>query len=334
MVDEAKKQNKGVRTEIDSQTGRVLTQWEKTKKNVSLSASFLTSYVNTQFKKSYENTSKWMSETKNSIGKKWSEIKTNVSNFAEDTKKAAVDKFESMYDGATKWVSNIGKFITDSKKGITDKASSMGKSVANGAIGGLNGMIDGINSISSKIMDKNLLSKIPKLSTGTVKDGAIAKPTLAVVGDRGPGNGPGGFKREIIHRANGDMELTPATDTLVHLNKGDKVYNGTQTYSLMQKGLIPRFSIGTAIKSGWENTMEFGSTVKESVVDASKMVGKIAGDVFEYIENPSKLVDIVLGKLGSAFDNVGGITGDLGKSAFTSIKNSLVSKVKNLVAGM
>ncbi|PKF46499.1 hypothetical protein CW664_01785 [Macrococcoides caseolyticum] len=328
VVDEAKKQNKGVRTEIDSQTGRVLTQWEKTKKNVSLSASFLTSYVNTQFKKSYENTSKWMSETKNSIGKKWSEIKTNVANFAEDTKKAAVDKFESMYDGATKWVSNIGKFITDSKKGITDKASSMGKSVANGAIGGLNGMIDGINSISSKIMDKNLLSKIPKLSTGTVKDGAIAKPTLAVVGDRGPGNGPGGFKREIIHRANGDMELTPATDTLVHLNKGDKVYNGTQTHSLMQKGLIPRFSIGTAIKSGWENTMEFGSTVKESVVDASKMVGKIAGDVFEYIENPSKLVDIVLGKLGSAFDNVGGITGDLGKSAFTSIKNSLVSKVK------
>ena len=328
VVDEAKKQNKGVRTEIDSQTGRVLTQWEKTKKNVSLSASFLTSYVNTQFKKSYENTSKWMSETKNSIGKKWSEIKTNVSKFAEDTRKAAVDKFESMYDGATKWVSNIGKFITDSKKGITDKASSMGKSVANGAIGGLNGMIDGINSISSKIMDKNLLSKIPKLSTGTVKDGAIAKPTLAVVGDRGPGNGPGGFKREIIHRANGDMELTPATDTLVHLNKGDKVYNGTQTHSLMQKGLIPRFSIGTAIKNGWENTMEFGSTVKESVVDASKMVGKIAGDVFEYIENPSKLVDIVLGKLGSAFDNVGGITGDLGKSAFTSIKNSLVSKVK------
>ncbi|PKE34631.1 LysM peptidoglycan-binding domain-containing protein [Macrococcoides caseolyticum] len=328
VVDEAKKQNKGVRTEIDSQTGRVLTQWEKTKKNVSLSASFLTSYVNTQFKKSYENTSKWMSETKNSIGKKWSEIKTNVANFAEDTKKAAVDKFESMYDGATKWVSNIGKFITDSKKGITDKASSMGKSVANGAIGGLNGMIDGINSISSKIMDKNLLSKIPKLSTGTVKDGAIAKPTLAVVGDRGPGNGPGGFKREIIHRANGDMELTPATDTLVHLNKGDKVYNGTQTHSLMQKGLIPRFSIGTAIKNGWENTMEFGSTVKESVIDASKMVGKIAGDVFEYIENPSKLVDIVLGKLGSTFDNVGGITGDLGKSAFTSIKNSLVSKVK------
>ncbi|PKE51602.1 LysM peptidoglycan-binding domain-containing protein [Macrococcoides caseolyticum] len=328
VVNEAKKQNKGVRTEIDSQTGRVLTQWEKTKKNVSLSASFLTSYVNTQFKKSYENTSKWMSETKNSIGKKWSEIKANVSKFAEDTKKAAVDKFESMYDGATKWISNIGKFITDSKKGITDKASSMGKSVANGAIGGLNGMIDGINSISSKIMDKNLLSKIPKLSTGTVKDGAIAKPTLAVVGDKGPGNGPGGFKREIIHRANGDMELTPATDTLVHLNKGDKVYNGTQTYSLMQKGLIPRFSIGTAIKNGWENTMEFGSTVKESVVDASKMVGKIAGDVFEYIENPSKLVDIVLGKLGSAFDNVGGITGDLGKSAFTSIKNSLVSKVK------
>lgn len=328
VVKEAERQNKGVRREIDSQTGRVLSNWEKLKKDTKPIVSLITSFSIGKFKEMYKGVTKWIGDSKEYISDTFSKIYKNISKTAEDIREATVDKFESMYDGATKWVSNIGKFITDSKKGITDKASSMGKSVANGAIGGLNGMIDGINSISSKIMDKNLLSKIPKLSTGTVKDGAIAKPTLAVVGDRGPGNGPGGFKREIIHRANGDMELTPATDTLVHLNKGDKVYNGTQTHSLMQKGLIPRFSIGTAIKNGWENTMEFGSTVKESVVDASKMVGKIAGDVFEYIENPSKLVDIVLGKLGSAFDNVGGITGDLGKSAFTSIKNSLVSKVK------
>ncbi|PKE26170.1 LysM peptidoglycan-binding domain-containing protein [Macrococcoides caseolyticum] len=337
VVDEAKKQNKGVRTEIDSQTGRVLTQWEKTKKNVSLSASFLTSYVNTQFKKSYENTSKWMSETKNSIGKKWSEIKTNVSKFAEDTKKAAVDKFESMYDGATKWVSNIGKFITDSKKGITDKASSMGKSVANGAIGGLNGMIDGINSISSKIMDKNLLSKIPKLSTGTVKDGAIAKPTLAVVGDKGPGNGPNGYRQEIIQRANGDMHLTPAKDTLVHLGKGDRVFSGSETYSMLN-GSIPHFNKGTddnfysKLKKGTHNVKEHAmdgiGAVKKGVSHKVGQAKDVIGDIMDYIENPKALVDKVLDSMGIDFSGLGA-TGTLAKSAYNKLKTMLQNKVKD-----
>ncbi|PKE45359.1 hypothetical protein CW666_02095 [Macrococcoides caseolyticum] len=337
VVDEAKKQNKGVRKEIDSQTGRVLTQWEKTKKNVSLSASFLTSYVNTQFKKSYENTSKWMSETKNSIGKKWSEIKTNVANFAEDTKKAAVDKFESMYDGATKWVSNIGKFITDSKKGITDKASNMGKSVANGAIGGLNGMIDGINKISSGIMDKNLLSKIPTLSTGTVKDGAIAKPTLAVVGDKGPGNGPNGYRQEIIQRANGDMHLTPAKDTLVHLGKGDRVFSGSETYSMLN-GSIPHFSKGTddnfysKLKKGTHNVKEHAmdgiGAVKKGVSHKVGQAKDVIGDIMDYIENPKALVDKVLDSMGIDFSGLGA-TGTLAKSAYNKLKTMLQNKVKD-----
>lgn len=337
VVDEAKKQNKGVRKEIDSQTGRVLTQWEKTKKNVSLSASFLTSYVNTQFKKSYENTSKWMSETKNSIGKKWSEIKTNVANFAEDTKKAAVNKFESMYDGATKWVSNIGKFITDSKKGITDKASSMGKSIANGAIGGLNGMIDGINKISSGIMDKNLLSKIPTLSTGTVKDGAIAKPTLAVVGDKGPGNGPNGYRQEIIQRANGDMHLTPAKDTLVHLGKGDRVFSGSETYSMLN-GSIPHFSKGTddnfysKLKKGTHNVKEHAmdgiGAVKKGVSHKVGQAKDVIGDIMDYIENPKALVDKVLDSMGIDFSGLGA-TGTLAKSAYNKLKTMLQNKVKD-----
>ncbi|UTH10902.1 phage tail tape measure protein [Macrococcoides canis] len=331
VVDEARKQNKGVRTEIDSQTGRVLSQWEKTKRNVSLTASFLTSYVNTQFKKSYENTAKWMSDTKNEIGKKWSEIKTNVSNFAEDTRKAAVDKFESLYNGATKWVGNVGKFISESTKVITDKASSLGKSVANGAIGGLNGMIDGINKISSGIMDKNLLSKIPTLSTGTVKDGAIAKPTLAVVGDKGPGNGPNGFRQEIIQRSNGDMHLTPAKDTLIHLGKGDRVFSGAETYSLLN-GNIPHFDSGTgvwnSIKSAGNTVKDFGGKAAKTVVDGAKFIGEIAGDIWDYVEDPSKLVDMVIGNLGGAFDSIGGITGKLSKASFESIKKTLVEKVK------
>ncbi len=249
-----------------------------------------------------------------------------VKNVTSKMRDLAVGNFKSMYDKATSWVRKIGQFIDDIKGRLSSKAGNLGKSVANGAIVGLNGMINGINKISSKIMDKNLLKPIPKLSTGTlVSNGEITRPTLAIVGDKGPGNGPGGFTREIIEKHDGSQYLTPATDTLVKLDPGDKVRNGNYTYNAMKNGLIPRFSLGTDM---WNGVKDFGTSVRDTVKDASKMVGKIVGDVFEYIENPGKLVDMVLGKLGGMFDGVGGFTGKLGKAAFNSLKKALVGKVK------
>ena len=66
-------------------------------------------------------------------------------------------------------------------------------------------MIDGINTLSDKIMNKKLIKKkIPKLSTGTganpaVKtdsQGRLTKSVRAVVNDKGLGNakGPNGHK--------------------------------------------------------------------------------------------------------------------------------------------
>lgn len=267
--------------------------------------------------------------TKGVLGK-FGDVRDGIKKTTKAAAGFAIDNFIGMYKGAKKWTEKIGTFLTGFKDDLSKKAKSLGKSVANGAISGLNGMISGINSISSKIMDKKLLKKIPKLSTGTssiVQNSAISTPTLAVVGDKGPGNGPGGFSHEVIHRANGDLHLTPATDTLVKLNKGDKVYNGTQTYNMMKQGLIPRFNLGTTLKSGWNSAVGFGSSVKDSVVDAGKLVGSIAGDIWDYVKDPKKLVEMVIGKLGGAFNSIGGITGDLGKAAFNKMKNALVDKV-------
>ncbi|QYA34724.1 phage tail tape measure protein [Macrococcoides caseolyticum] len=337
VVKEAERQNKGVRREIDSQTGRVLSNWEKLKKDTKPIVSLITSFSVGKFKEMYKGVTKWIGDSKEYISDTFSKIYKNISKTAEDIREATVDKFESMYDGATKWVSNIGKFITDSKKGITDKASSMGKSVANGAIGGLNGMIDGINKISSGIMDKNLLSKIPTLSTGTVKDGAIAKPTLAVVGDKGPGNGPNGYRQEIIQRANGDMHLTPAKDTLVHLGKGDRVLSGSETYSMLN-GSIPHFSKGTddnfysKLKKGAHNVKEHAmdgiGAVKKGVSHKVGQAKDVIGDIMDYIENPKALVDKVLDSMGIDFSGLGA-TGTLAKSAYNKLKTMLQNKIKD-----
>ena len=52
---------------------------------------------------------------------------------------------------------------------------------------------------------------------------------MATVGDKGKGNGPNGFRNEMIRYPNGRMALTPNKDTTTFLPKGSSVYSGANT---------------------------------------------------------------------------------------------------------
>src|SRR5699024_1660477 len=115
---------------------------------------------------------------------------------------------------------------------------------------GLNGLIKGVNWVGEKLG----MDKLPdvKLHTGTehtntttnvVKNGKIARDTFATVGDKGRGNGPGGFRHEAIKYPNGKMALTPNRDTTAFLPKGSSVMNGAQTHSMLSG--FPKFANGT-----------------------------------------------------------------------------------------
>lgn len=137
-------------------------------------------------------------------------------------------------------------------------AGDLGKKVANKAIGGLNGMIGGVNKISKAIMGKDkLINTIKPLSTGTYdgsslatdSNGGLRQPTVAMVNDKGPGNGPGGRTQELIQRKDGSIDAPQGKNTVVGLGKGDGVINARHTHKLQEQGIIPkRLSTGTGTK--------------------------------------------------------------------------------------
>lgn len=196
---------------------------------------------------------------------------------------------------------------------------------------GLNGLIKGLNWVGSKLS----LPKIPTLSTGTQRinrhiktthDGRLKHGTMAVVGDKGPGNGRGiDGRRELIQYPNGRTALTPAKDTTTWLPKGSRVISGSMRQQMLSTGTLPHFSIGT-----W-----FGNA-KNWVGDKLKGVGEWLtdkiGDVMDYMDNPAKLFNKLLSNLGINFDSITkgmGIVGQITRAAFNKVKKGAIDWMKN-----
>ncbi|HEE2105524.1 TPA: phage tail tape measure protein [Staphylococcus aureus] len=311
----------------------------------------------------FTNMKNWLSST-------WNNIKSNTVGKAHSLFTGVRSKFTSLWN-ATKdifiklrnWMSNIWNSIKDNTVGIAgrlwDRVRNIFGSMRDGLksiigkikdhIGGmvdavkrgLNKLIEGLNWVGGKLG----MDKIPKLHTGTehthtttrlVKNGKIARDTFATVGDKGRGNGPNGFRNEMIEFPNGKRVLTPNTDTTAYLPKGSKVYNGAQTYSMLN-GTLPRFSIGTMwkdIKSGASSAFNW---TKDQIGKGTKWLGDKVGDVLDFIENPGKLLNYILEAFGIDFNSLTksmGIAGDITKAAWSKIKKSATDWIKENLEAM
>ncbi|EZY60990.1 phage tail tape measure protein [Staphylococcus aureus] len=305
----------------------------------------------------FTNMKTWLSST-------WNNIKSNTVGKAHSLFTGVRSKFTSLWN-ATKdiftklrnWVSNIWNSIKDNTVGIAgriwDRVRNIFGSMRDGLksiigkikdhIGGmvdavkrgLNKLIEGLNWVGGKLG----MDKIPKLHTGTehthtttrlVKNGKIARDTFATVGDKGRGNGPNGFRNEMIEFPNGKRVITPNTDTTAYLPKGSKVYNGAQTYSMLN-GTLPRFSIGTVwkdIKSGASSAFNW---TKDQIGKGTKWLGDKVGDVMDFIDNPGKLLNYVLKAFGVDFSSLTkgmGIVGDITKASWNKIKSKAINWIK------
>lgn len=299
--------------------------------------------------------SKSTHSTMNSVGgfmsKKWGSIKSNTVKLANGLK-----------SGVTGAMSKMKGTLS----GIIGKVKGLFGSMVKGVANGLNKLIKGVNWVGDKLgMDK--LPEV-KLSTGTthttthnvVTNGKVNRDTFATVGDKGRGNGPGGFRHEMIKYPNGKTAITPNKDTTAFLPKGSSVMSGAQTHSMLNS--LPKFSTGTnplgngnkkpkkkkkgdnlfgdawdATKAGAAKVVDGGKAVVSKTLDAAakgkEWLSDKVGDVLDWIDKPEKLLDKVLEGFGVNLDGFGitkaaELPYNMMKGMFGKLKKGAIEKFK------
>ncbi|WP_289780573.1 phage tail tape measure protein [Staphylococcus hyicus] len=313
----------GTRTIFSKLKNWLVNTWNSIRSNVTRIVSNLWAKIRRTWTNLWNGTRNIFNKVKSFMTDKWQSIKRSVTGIASALWRSVRNTFNNMKNGLANIISKI-------KSHIGGMVSAIKR--------GLNGLIKGLNWVGSKLS----LPKIPTLSTGTQKinrhitttsDGRLKQGTMAVVGDKGPGNGSGvDGRRELIQYPNGRTALTPAKDTTTFLPKGSRVISGGMRQQMLSTGTLPRFNGGSWFGKASNWLSDKASFIGGKVKDVGKWLSGKIGDVMDYMDNPGKLLDKVLGGLGINFNSLTkgmGIVGDITRAAWKNIKKAAIKWIED-----
>ncbi|MCY7680143.1 tape measure protein [Bacillus pumilus] len=244
------------------------------------------------------------------IIKGWSFVKSNVSRLAGALWDIVKKRFGDMVAGAKALPGKIGQGIKSMASKAVSGVKSLGNMLAGALATAVNGVTGGINWVLGKI---GLKEKIPKWNPPKYANGTKGHPGgPAILGD---GGGP-----ELYKTPSGHVGLSPGTDTLMNLPKGTQVLSHKQTLETL--GNVPMYGDGTKGNkkgSGW---------LGKAVEGAKNVVGKVksaAFDVWDYVSNPTKLMNKAFEMFGGKVPSLAGGFGDIAKGLFTKVKDSVMN---------
>lgn len=244
------------------------------------------------------------------IIKGWSFVKSNVSRLAGALWDIVKKRFGDMVAGAKALPGKIGQGIKSMASKAVSGVKSLGNMLAGALATAVNGVTGGINWVLGKI---GLKEKIPKWNPPKYANGTNGHPGgPAILGD---GGGP-----ELYKTPSGHVGLSPGTDTLMNLPKGTQVLSYKQTLETL--GNVPMYGDGTKGNkkgSGW---------LGKAVEGAKNVVGKVksaAFDVWDYVSNPTKLMNKAFAMFGGKVPSLAGGFGDIAKGLFTKVKDSVMN---------
>ena len=135
-------------------------------------------------------------------------VKSFMSNIWRGIKNTTVNMAKGLWNG----VKNVFNNMSNGLKNIIGKIKGHITGMVSAVKKSLNSLIGAVNWVGGKL---GIDSKIPKLSTGTesassqsfVSNGAINRPTLATLNDKGRGNGTGSNGHQELVQRKTDQSL-------------------------------------------------------------------------------------------------------------------------------
>lgn len=271
---------------------------------------------------------------KDFLGKVWEDIKIiffPVTDWFDTKFSAAKDAVENAFQFLGSWfeenVKNPIQKTVDSlaesipaafkkaKEGIENAFSNIGavfRNIANKAIEPINsligGIIGGVNWIGDKLGVGTVISGWKDIAFAKGSDG-VPRNMMGVVNDQ-----KGSTYKEMIVPPNGKAFIPKGRNVMLPLQKGTKIMPANQTKEFMKMSRFPHFAggIGDFFNGAWEKVKD------------------IAGSIWDYVQNPEKILQIALNKfvdMTSMFDPwttiAGGVVNKIFDGAVSFIKSLL-----------
>lgn len=242
-----------------SKLAKTMTSWQKTNKSdLSATSKDTTTYTNKIYKTAvdkYSDLKSNLAKTSNSINKQW---RSDWSDMAQFFNK------------------EFGKLDGYAHHGMA------------GAISELNGGIKGIDVVVGKFGGNSAI--LPTIHYAKGSNGPIANNQMAVLNDA-----TSGPRQEAVINPRGQVMFPKGRNTVMPLEKGSEVLNGTEVQQFSDMGLLPHYATGTGVtkrlrsqaKSNLKNptgafTSEFDDNIGDKglagIGESMKAVGKGAID--------------------------------------------------------